>query len=91
MKILPFVLAAGLAAASAAGWAQSARDNSARPCYDVNVQIDPRNRARVEQDCGRNVSRTMQAGQNNEASTVQRGDVNSNRVRQYGFDAQPRR
>jgi len=69
----------------------SSDNNSGRPCYDVNVQINRDNQARVKQDCDINISRTAQAGQNNSASTVQQGNINSNEVRQYEFNAAPRR
>lgn len=71
--------------------AYSADNNSGRPCYDVNIQIDQNNRSNVKQDCGINVSRTAQAGQNNNANTAQRGNVNNNEVRQYEFNAASRR
>jgi hypothetical protein len=91
MKTLHFVLTTILLVPCASAYSQVARDNSNRPCFDVNVQIDKNNQSRVQQDCGRNYSRTMQAGQNNETQTIQRGDVNDNQVRQYGFEAQSRR
>jgi len=56
------------------------------PCVDVNVQNDTVNRSRVEQNCERNINRTVQAGKKNSAQTVQSGDVNNNKVRQYQYD-----
>lgn len=85
------LVTAGLILTAGLAEAQVPRDNSNRPCYDVNIQIDQRNRANVDQDCWRNDSRTMQAGQNNEAMTRQSGDINTNTVRQYEYDAAPRR
>jgi hypothetical protein len=40
----------------------------------------------VEQDCQRNYSRTVQAGQSNWARTVQTGEVNNNKVRQSQYE-----
>ncbi len=91
MKTLPFLLSVVLLAPCASAYSQAARDNSNRPCVDVNVQIDKNNHSRVQQNCGQNYSGTMQAGQNNQAETYQRGDVNDNQVIQYGYDAQQRR
>ncbi|WP_295405579.1 hypothetical protein [uncultured Thiocystis sp.] len=91
MKTLLSLLVLGLTLSSASVYSQAARDNSNRPCFDVNVQIDRNNRSNVDQDCGQNYSRTMQAGQNNEATTYQSGDVNDNKVRQYGQDGPSRR
>jgi len=71
-------------------YGQSEHDNSGRPCYDVNVQIDQNNRSDVKQDCGMNYGRTAQAGKNNEATTNQRGDVNNNSTRQYEYNAPSR-
>lgn len=85
--IFPFVLLVS----SVSSYAQVPRDNSDRPCFDVNVQIDKNTKSNVQQNCGSNYSRTSQAGQNNEATTRQSGDVNSNEVRQEGFNAQSRR
>jgi post-segregation antitoxin (ccd killing protein) len=55
------------------------------PCFDVNVQIDQTNQARVAQDCTVNISRTVQAGQRNEVYTRQAGTLNDNRVRQLHY------
>ena len=87
MKTLHFALAFTLLIPAASVYSQAARDNSGRPCVDVNVQIDRNNqgnRADVQQDCGRNYSATSQSGYNNEARTEQSGNINSNTVRQFG-------
>lgn len=91
MNKLTYLIAAALLIPGSSVYSQVPRDNSNRPCYDVNIQIDRNNRSNVRQDCGRNDSRTMQAGQTNDAMTSQHGDVNTNEVKQYGFDAQRRR
>lgn len=54
-------------------------------CFDVNVQIDRINQARVDQNCAVNISRTVQAGQRNEVFTRQAGTLNDNRVRQLHY------
>jgi hypothetical protein len=56
-----------------------------RPCFSVNVQNDRVNEARVEQNCYRNYSRTVQAGRYNRVETIQTGEVNDNKVRQYDY------
>lgn len=84
LYFLPVMLLAMGASAQAQG------DNSNRPCFDVNVQINPDNKANVKQKCGSNYSRTMQAGSNNEATTQQKGKVNDNAVHQYEYNAAPR-
>ncbi len=56
------------------------------PCYRVNIQNDRVNQTDVRQDCDMNFSRTVQAGTENRASTIQTGDVNSNKVRQYQYE-----
>jgi len=65
----------------------AAPDQSERPCYRVTIQNDPVNESDVRQNCDRNVSRTVQVGARNRAQTVQSGSVNTNKVRQYHFDA----
>ncbi|CAK0771064.1 conserved hypothetical protein [Gammaproteobacteria bacterium] len=87
MKPLFYVLTTIIVASGQLAYGQEPRDNSGRPCFDVNVQIDRNNKTNVKQDCGYNDSRTMQAGQNNNASTTQRGAVNTNEVKQYEFNA----
>lgn len=62
------------------------RDQAQRPCFNVKVQNDRVNRSFVQQDCNRNVNRTVQAGADNAAQTVQYGEINSNNVRQYQYD-----
>ena len=87
MKTLHCLLAFVLLIPAASVYSQAARDNSGRPCVDVNVQVDRNNqgnRANVQQDCGSNYSATSQAGHNNDARTEQSGDTNVNTVRQFG-------
>jgi hypothetical protein len=50
------------------------------PCFRVSIQNDSVNKSNVRQDCDRNVNRTVQA------RTVQTGEVNDNKVRQYSYD-----
>jgi hypothetical protein len=53
------------------------------PCFHVSIQNDERNHSSLRQNCDMNFSRTVQAGQHNEVESIQRGYVNSNKVRQY--------
>lgn len=98
MKIFSSFLAAVLLVTGTVAYSQTQReddqtqrDNSGRPCYKVNVQINRNNRANVKQNCGYNDSRTMQAGQNNEAATTQKGEENTSEVRQYEYNGPQRR
>lgn len=91
MKLLCCILTVGLLAPSVVAYSQEPRDNNGRPCYDVNIQINRNNRANVRQNCAYNDSRTMQAGQDNDASTAQKGDVNNNEVHQYEYNGAGRR
>jgi hypothetical protein len=65
--------------------ADSGRDRTQGPCYSVNIQNDRVNQSDVEQDCEMNFSRTVQAGKENRTTTIQTGDVNNNKVRQYQY------
>jgi hypothetical protein len=66
--------------------ADGGRERTQGPCYSVNIQNDRVNQSDVEQDCDMNFSRTVQAGKENRAATIQTGDVNSNKVRQYQYE-----
>lgn len=61
-------------------------DRTQGPCFSVNIQNDQLNESSVQQNCARNVSRTVQAGSQNWAQTIQTGQVNDNKVRQYLYD-----
>jgi hypothetical protein len=79
------ILAALLAAAPMVqGDPQSERTQGA--CFNVKIQNDRVNEAAVEQNCNRNFSRTVQAGQSNWSETVQTGEINNNKVRQYHYE-----
>jgi hypothetical protein len=65
--------------------ADTGRDRTQGPCYSVNIQNDRVNQSEVKQDCEMNFSRTVQAGKDNRAATIQTGDVNNNKVRQYQY------
>lgn len=84
MKSLLFT--AGLVLVTVLPTAQAGSQEDSRPCVSVNVQNDTVNHASVHQDCGRNINRTVQAGEDNAATTVQTGEVNNNKVRQYHYD-----
>lgn len=66
--------------------ADGGRERTHGPCYSVNIQNDRVNQSDVQQDCDMNFSRTVQAGKENRAATIQTGDVNSNKVRQYQYE-----
>lgn len=74
---LSLLLASPLALATVPG------ERSHGPCFHVSIQNDARNHSSLRQNCDMNFNRTVQAGQLNEAETVQHGYVNSNKVRQY--------
>lgn len=64
----------------------SVPDRTHGPCFHVNIQNDRMNESDVRQNCDRNYSRTVQAGAQNRAQTIQTGSINNNKVRQYRFD-----
>ena len=64
----------------------STHDQTHDPCFSVNIQNDSVNRSNVQQSCDRNISRTVQAGQDNWTQTIQTGRVNDNKVKQYQYD-----
>jgi hypothetical protein len=66
--------------------ADSGRDRTQGPCYSVNIQNDHVNQSDVKQGCEMNFSRTVQAGKENRTTTIQTGDVNNNKVRQYQYE-----
>ncbi|CRI65795.1 exported hypothetical protein [Thiocapsa sp. KS1] len=66
--------------------ADGGRERTQGPCYSVNIQNDRVNQSDVKQDCDMNFSRTVQAGKENRAATIQTGDVNNNKVRQYQYE-----
>lgn len=86
MKTLLPAATLALIALAATAHADPARDPSQSPCFEVNIQNDRDNRASVDQDCRMSYSRTVQAGQTNSAHTVQTGEINNNRVRQYQYE-----
>lgn len=67
-------------------YGEASQEPVQRPCFSVNIQSNPVNNATVQQNCDRNFNRTVQAGAQNTAVTVQSGQVNSNKVRQYWYD-----
>ena len=83
--MIPLLVLAPLALVTGAQAGPSGQPQT-RPCFNVEVQNDRVNRNAVQQDCDRNVNRTVQSGQRNQAQTVQTGEVNSNKTRQYQFD-----
>jgi len=86
MKIL--ILSAGVVLLVAIPFAHGGAmpDQTYRPCYGVTIQTDRVNESDVQQNCDRNVSRTVQVGARNRAQTIQTGSVNNNKVRQYQVD-----
>jgi hypothetical protein len=86
MKILPFPAGILLLSALPLAYGGTIPEQRDRPCYRVTIQNDPVNASDVRQSCDRNVSRTVQVGNQNRAQTVQTGRVNNNGVRQYDFD-----
>ncbi|AGA33736.1 hypothetical protein TVNIR_2076 [Thioalkalivibrio nitratireducens DSM 14787] len=82
--LIPSGLALLLAAPIAFG--DAPRERTHGPCFNVTIQGDRVNDARVRQECDMTFSRTVQAGQHNSVETIQRGRVNDNKVRQYQHD-----
>jgi len=84
----PSILLIGVAMLGSAylAYGEGDPDRVERPCFSVTIQNKPVNNASVQQNCGRNFSRTVQAGAQNTATTVQSGKINSNLVRQYWYD-----
>ena len=77
------VLGLSLLLASPLAFATAPGERTQGPCFHVSIQNDARNHSSLRQNCDMNFSRTVQAGQHNEAETLQYGHVNSNKVRQY--------
>jgi hypothetical protein len=75
-----------LVALSPVSQGEPVHERTQGPCYSVKVQNERVNDARVEQSCTMNFSRTAQAGIENRSETIQTGEVNSNRVRQYQYN-----
>lgn len=67
-------------------YSDTAPDRTQGPCFSVNIQNERVNKSSVQQNCDRNISRTVQAGHQNWAETIQTGQVNDNKVRQYLYD-----
>lgn len=86
MKYAFFPMVAALLVAAPMVQGGAPRDQGQRPCFSVNIQNQRSNDARVEQHCYRNYSRTVQAGRYNRVETIQTGEVNDNKVRQYQYD-----
>ncbi len=82
------ILSAGFALLLAVPFAygESTGAQTYDPCFNVNIQNDSVNRSSVRQDCDHNINRTVQAGDQNWAQTIQTGQVNDNKVRQYQYD-----
>ena len=82
------ILSLGVAVLCSVPFAQAEanRDRVEDPCISVKIQHESVNTSEVRQNCDRNVSRTVQVGKSNSAYTVQTGQVNDNKVRQYHYD-----
>lgn len=79
--IIALGLAMLVATPLAAGHAPAERSHG--PCFHVSVQNDRHNQSSVRQTCDMNFSRTVQAGETNQADTFQSGYLNDNKVRQF--------
>lgn len=86
MKASIVSILAALLAAAPVVQGDPARERTQGACFNVKIQNERVNEASVEQNCNRNFSRTVQAGQSNRAETVQTGEVNNNKVRQYQYE-----
>lgn len=86
MKALVISTVAALLAAAPLVQGDPSPEGTRGACFNVKIQNERVNQASVEQNCNRNYSRTVQAGQSNWAETVQSGEINSNKVRQYHYE-----
>jgi hypothetical protein len=86
MKIPALPLGVVLLIMLPGAYADSKPDQGSDPCFNVTIQNQPVNRSKVRQNCDHNINRTVQAGAQNQAHTVQSGQVNDNKVRQYQYD-----
>lgn len=86
MKPLVLVIGAAMLGPIYQAHADPEPEFGEQPCFSVNIQNDPVNNATVHQECDSNYNRTVQAGKQNTAVTVQSGRVNDNKVRQYWYD-----
>ena len=86
MKTSMLSVGIALLAAAPLVYGGSMQDQVYDPCFSVNIQNDTVNQATVRQNCDHNINRTVQAGQQNRAHTIQTGQVNDNKVRQYQYD-----
>lgn len=86
MKPSIFLIGAAMLGSAYLAHGETTQERIEKPCFSVNIQNDRVNNATVHQNCDLNFSRTVQAGANNTAVTVQSGQLNSNKVRQYWYD-----
>jgi hypothetical protein len=88
MQMRTSILSVGimLLASAASVYGDPVRDRMQSPCFNVSIQNERVNESEVHQDCNVNFSRTVQAGQHNQAATIQTGDINNSKVRQYQYD-----
>jgi hypothetical protein len=88
MQMRTSILSVGilLVASAASVHGDPVRDRTQSPCFNVNIQNERVNQSEVYQDCNMNFNRTVQAGQQNRAATIQTGELNNNKVRQYQYD-----
>ena len=86
MKLFTFLIGAALLGPAGLAFAEGGPNQYESPCFSVTIQNKPVNNSSIQQDCDRNFSRTVQAGAQNSAVTVQTGQINSNKVRQYWYD-----
>ena len=86
MKPSIFLIGAALIGSASLAHGESDPDQRERPCFSVTIQNKPVNNSSVQQNCDRNFNRTVQAGAQNSAVTIQTGQMNSNKVRQYWYD-----
>ncbi len=86
MKPSILLIGAAMLGSTYLAYGEASQQRIEKPCFSVNIQNKPVNNATVHQNCDLNFNRTVQAGAQNTAVTVQSGQVNSNKVRQYWYD-----
>ena len=85
MKPSILAMTAALLVAAPFAYAGANGERTHGPCFNVQIQNERNNHSSVRQNCDRNFSRTVQAGHDNRAETIQTGRVNDNKVRQYHY------
>ena len=85
MRVSILAMTAALLAAASFTHAGANSERTHGPCFNVQIQNERFNQSTVRQNCDMNFNRTVQAGHQNQAETIQRGRINDNKLRQYQY------